>query len=94
MKKKEQPKISIVSSTKNATKETATKSSEVLSGEKEPPGFLGFKFDRPIKGEDFLGETSKKLIEENKLRQREEAQANTKERTKESTKGVTKERTK
>ena len=57
------------------TKETATKSSEVLSGEKEPPGFLGFKFDRPIKGEDFLGETSKKLIEENKLRQREEAQA-------------------
>ena len=51
------------------TKETATKSSEVLSGEKEPPGFLGFKFDRPIKGEDFLGETSKKLTEENKLRQ-------------------------
>jgi hypothetical protein len=57
------------------TKETATKSSEVLSGEKEPPGIFGFKFDRPIKGEDFLGETSKKLIEENKLRQREEAQA-------------------
>ena len=57
------------------TKETATKSSEVLSGEKEPPGLFGFKFDRPIKGEDFLGETSKKLIEENKLRQREEAQA-------------------
>lgn len=57
------------------TKETATKSSEVLSGEKEPPGFLGFKFDRPIEKEDFLGETSKKLIEENKLRQKEEAQS-------------------
>jgi hypothetical protein len=57
------------------TKETATKSSEVLSGEKEPPGLFGFKFDRPIQKEDFLGETSKKLIEENKLRQREEAQA-------------------
>ena len=57
------------------TKETATKSSEVLSGEKEPPGIFGFKFDRPIQKEDFLGETSKKLIEENKLRQREEAQA-------------------
>ena len=57
------------------TKETATKSSEVLSGEKEPPGLFGFKFDRPIQKEDFLGETSKKLIEENKLRQKEEAQA-------------------
>ena len=57
------------------TKETATKSSEVLSGEKEPPGLFGFKFDRPIEKEDFLGETSKKLIEENKLRQKEEAQS-------------------
>jgi len=57
------------------TKETATKSSEVLSGEKEPPGLFGFKFDRPVQKEDFLGETSKKLIEENKLRQKEEAQA-------------------
>jgi len=50
-------------------------SADVQSGKAEPPGLGGFKFKRPIQKEDFLGDTSKKLIEENKLKRKEEAQA-------------------
>ena len=47
-------------------------STEVLSGKEEPPGLFGFKFNEPIKPADLvLGEKTKQIIAENKVKRAE-----------------------
>ena len=50
-------------------------STAVKTDKKEPPGIFGFKFDRPITGEDLLGETGKEVLEEKRQAKRDEIQA-------------------
>tara|TARA_R100001510_G_scaffold57480_1_gene65693 strand:- start:4238 stop:5701 length:1464 start_codon:yes stop_codon:yes gene_type:complete len=50
-------------------------STAVKTDKKEPPGIFGFKFDRPITGEDLLGERGKEVLEEKRQAKRDEIQA-------------------
>ena len=45
-------------------------STAVKTDKKEPPGFFGFKFDKPITGEDLLGEKGKEVLEEKRQAKR------------------------